>query len=332
MRLQGRRRSTFNTSKCCALTSRCRRLVLPTAAAPERRIWLLRGPRPPLLLLLSLLLSSLQRPTWSSQVETNIDFDLAPNSFDDQYQGCSTQVMEELNQGDYFIEEMESHKNYSRAWHQAHLTWLNQPKVLPKNMTTAHAVAILVYTLNNNIRSDFTKAMASAGRSSWQYKHSFYFKYLHYYLTSAIQLLREEINKNGTLCYEVYHEVKDAYLKAHLNATIRFGQFLSTSLLNEEAREIENQTVFTIFTCLGAPVEDFSLKKEILVPPYELFKVVNMSYHPRGSWLQLQSTGNLSTYNCHLLKASSKKFIPAPLVTASLSIFTSVIISSKSRV
>ncbi|XP_049738495.1 ecto-ADP-ribosyltransferase 4 [Elephas maximus indicus] len=328
MRLQGQKRSAFNTGKCCVATSRYSRILLPTTAAPVRRIWLLRGQ-----LLLPLLLSGLQKPAWSSQVEKKIDFDLAPDSFDDQYQGCSKQVMEKLSQGDYFTKELQGHGNYSRAWQKAHITWLNQAKDLPKDMTTAHAVAILFYTLNNNVRSDFTKAMASAGRSPRQYKHSFHFKYLHYYLTSAIQLLRKEIDeKNDNLCYEVYHEAKDTYLKAHLNATIRFGQFLSTSLLKEEVQKFGNQTVFTIFTCLGAPIEDFSLKKEILVPPYELFEVVNMSYHPRGNWLQLQSTGNLSTFNCHLLKASSKKFIPAPLVIASLSILTSVIISSKSKV
>ncbi|XP_007942655.1 ecto-ADP-ribosyltransferase 4 [Orycteropus afer afer] len=326
MRLQGRNRSTFSTSKCCPLTSRSRTSP-STTADPGRRIGLLRAQ-----LLLLLLLSSQQKPTWSSQVETKIDFDLAPDSFDDQYQGCSKQVMEELNQGDYFTKELESHRNYSRAWHKAHLTWLNQAKALPKNMTTAHAVAILVYTLNNNVSSDFTKAMASVGRSPQQY-NSFSFKYLHYYLTSATQLLRKEIiKKNGTLCYKVYHGAKDVHFKAHLGDIIRFGQFLSTSFLKEEVQKFGNQTVFSLFTCLGAPVEDISLKKEILIPPYELFEVVNISYHPRGNWLQLQSTGNLSTYNCQLLKASSKKCIPAHLVTASLSLLTSVIIFSKSRV
>ncbi|XP_004460372.1 ecto-ADP-ribosyltransferase 4 [Dasypus novemcinctus] len=324
MRLRGQGSSARSSTTRGPRAAGRRGPLLRSAAAPARRAWLL-GPRLPLLLLLS----GLHRPAQGSEVDIKIDFNLAPDSFDDQYRGCSKQVMEELNQGNYFTKEVQVHSNYSKAWQKAHLTWLNQARVLSKNMTTPHAVAILVYMLDNNMRSNFTSAMTSAGRSPQQYHHSFHFKYLHYYLTSALQLLREELLvKNGTVCYEVYHWAKDAYFEAYTGATIRFGQFLTTSLLREETQKLGNQTLFTIFTCLGAPVQEFSLKKEVLVPPYELFKVINVSHHPRGNWVQLQSTGNLSTYNCQLLKASSNKCIPASLVIASL-FFTSVLISSK---
>lgn len=315
-------RNASNTDKRCPLTNRFRKSLLPTTAAPVKGIWRLQVQLP-----LLLLLSGLQRPT----AAIKINFDLAEDSFDDQYQGCSQQVMEELSQGDYFTKEVETHKNYSMAWNSAYLTWLSRSKALPKNMTITHAVAILVYTLKKNVHSDFTKAMASAARSPWQYKHSFHFKYLHYYLTSAIQLLRKgTVVKNDSLCYEVYHEAD--YVKAYIGDTIRFGQFLSSSLLRKQAQKFGNQTLFTILTCMGAPVQNFSLKKEVLIPPYELFEVVNMSYHPGGNWLQLRSTGNLSTYNCQLLKASSIRCMPAPVVTAALSVLISAIISSKSGV
>lgn len=292
------------------------------------RIWLLRRQ-----LLLLLLLSGPQRPTRSSEVTGKVNFDLAAGSFDDQYHGCGKQVMEELSRGDYFTKELKHHKNYSQIWHQAHLTWLNRAKALPKDMTIPHVVAMLVYTLKSNVRADFIHAMASAARSPQQYEYAFHFKYLHYYLTSAIQLLRKErVMKNDTLCYEVHHGMKDVSFKAYTGDTIRFGQFISASLLREEVQKFVNQTLFTISTCLGAPVQDFSLKKEVLIPPYELFEVVNMSYRPSGNWLQLRSAGNLSTYNCQLLKASSKKCMPASTVIASVSFLTSIIISSKSQV
>lgn len=322
MKLQ-EQRNTSNTNRCCPLTNRRRKTLPPTTAAPVSGIRLLQVQLP-----LLLLLSGLQRPA----AAIKIDFDLAPHSFDDQYQGCSQQVMEELSQENYFTKEVEAQRNYSRAWHSAHLTWLSRSTALPKDMTITHAVAILVYTLNKNIHSEFTKAMATAATSPRQYEQSFHFKYLHYYLTSAIQLLRRGTAKeNVSECYEVHHEA-DSYLKASTGATIRFGQFLSFSLLRKEAQKFGNQTLFTIFTCMGVPVQNFSLKKEVLVPPYELFEVVNMSYHPTGNWLQLRSTGNLSTYNCQLLKASSITCTPAPIVTAALSVLISAIISSKSGV
>uniref|UniRef100_A0A8C0W8Z0 NAD(P)(+)--arginine ADP-ribosyltransferase n=1 Tax=Castor canadensis TaxID=51338 RepID=A0A8C0W8Z0_CASCN len=315
MRLQGQRRAFHNSTRCPVI-SRCKRILLPGTAvgSPAMRAWLLRGQLP-----LLLLLCGLQTPMGSTEVTIKIDIDLAPDSFDDQYQGCSKQVLEKLNQGDYFTKELEARKNYSRVWQKAHLTWLSQEKDVPKDMTITHAVVLLT--------------MASAARSPQQYKQSFHFKYLHYYLTSAIQLLRKEmIMKNGSLCYEVHHGMKDVHFKANIGATIRFGQFLSTSLLREEAQKFGSQTLFTIFTCLGVPVQNFSLKKEVLIPPYELFEVVNVSYHTKGDWLHLRSAGNMSTYNCQLLKASSKKCIPVPTIIASLSFLASVIISSKSTV
>ncbi|XP_040823309.1 ecto-ADP-ribosyltransferase 4 isoform X1 [Ochotona curzoniae] len=315
-------RSAFSATHCRLLTKRSWRILPGITAARAMRSFLLRGQLP-----LLLLLSGLQSRTESSEIAIKMNFDLAPDSFDDQYQGCSKEVMEELKQGDYFMKELQALKNYSKIWQNAHLTWLNHAKALPKSMTISHAVAILIYTLNSNVRSDFMSAMTRMVRSPQQYEHSFPFKYLHYYLTSAIQLLRKNTDgKNNSLCFEVHHGTKDVSFKAYKGATIRFGQFLPASLIREEAERFGNQTLFTIQTCLGAPVQDFSLKKEVLIPPYEFFEVINMSYYPRGYWVQLQSAGNQSTYNCQLLKDFSKKYNPAPTVIALLFFFTSAIV------
>lgn len=281
--------------------------------------------------LLLLLLWVQQTPAGSTEAALKVDVDLTPDTFDDQYRGCSKQVSEELNQGDYFMREIDTHKYYSRAWQKAHLTWLNQAKSLPESMTPVHAVAILVFTLNLNVSSDFAKAMTRAAGSPGQYRQSFHFKYLHYYLTSAIQLLRTESStENGSLCYRAHHRMKDVNIEADVGSTIRFGQFLSASLLKEETQVSGNQTLFTIFTCLGASVQDFSLRKEVLIPPYELFEVVSKNCSPKGDLVNLRSAGNVSTYNCQLLKASSKKCSPAPMVIVCLCL-VSVLISSKSR-
>ncbi|XP_021047356.1 ecto-ADP-ribosyltransferase 4 [Mus pahari] len=282
-------------------------------------------------LILLLLVWVQQTPAGSAEAPLKVDVDLAPDSFDDQYQGCSKQVVEELNQGDYFIKEIDTNKYYSRAWQKAHLTWLNQAKALQESMTPVHAVAILVFTLNLNVSSDLAKAMIRAAGSPRQYSQSFHFKYLHYYLTSAIQLLRKDSStENGSLCYKVYHKMKGVNIGANVGSTIRFGQFLSASLLEEETQVSGNQTLFTIFTCLGASVQDFSLRKEVLIPPYELFEVISKSGSPRGDLINLRSAGNMSTYNCQLLKASSKKCAPAPAVIVCLFLVT-VVISSNSR-
>nr|XP_048288417.1 ecto-ADP-ribosyltransferase 4 isoform X2 [Myodes glareolus] len=302
MRLSGQGRASDPKRHCCPLSGRSKRTLLPSTEDRRMKLWLPGEQVTPLWLLLWL--CALQIPAGSTEVALKADLDWTPDSFDDQYQGCSKQVMEELSQGDYFMEEIGSHKYYSRAWQKAHLTWLSQEDTLPKSMTTVHAVAILVYTLNHNVSSDFTTAMAKAVGSPGQYRQSFHFKYLHYYLTSAIQLLREErAMKNSDLCYEVHHGMKNVKFEVKVGATIRFGQFLSASLLREETQVSGNQTLFTIATCLGASVQDFSFRKEVLIPPYELFEVVSKSRSPKGDLINLRSVGNLSTYNCQLLKA-----------------------------
>lgn len=293
------------------------------------KLWLLGEQVTQLWLLLSL--CALQTPAGSTEVALKVDLDLTPGSFDDQYQGCSKQVMEELSHRDYFIEEIGNHKYYSRAWQNAHLTWLSQEDTCPESMTTTHAVAILVYTSNHNVSSDFATAMAKAVGSPGQYQQSFHFKYLHYFLTTAIQLLRKErATKNSDLCYEVHHGMKNVKFEVRVGATIRFGQFLSASLLREETQESGSQTLFTIATCLGASLQDFSFRKEVLIPPYEVFEVVSKSRNPKGELINLRSVGNLSTYNCQLLKASSRRCTPDLMVIACLCL-VSVVISSIDR-
>ncbi|XP_052031121.1 ecto-ADP-ribosyltransferase 4-like, partial [Apodemus sylvaticus] len=179
----------------------------------------------------------------------------------------------------------------------------NVLKFLPEGTTLVHALVILVFSLNLNVSSDLAKAMTRAARSPGQYSQSFHFKYLHYYLTSAIQLLRKDSStKHGSLCYKVYHRMKDGNIDASVGSTIRFGQFLSASLLEEETQASGNHTLFTIFTCLGASVQDFTLRKEVLIPPYELFEVISKNYTSKGHLINLWSAGNMSAYDCQLLK------------------------------
>lgn len=141
---------------------------------------------------------------------------------------------------------------------------------------------------------------------------------------------KESSTKNGSLCYRVHHRMKDANIEANVGSTVRFGQFLSASLLKEETQVSGNQTLFTIFTCLGASVQDFSLRKEVLIPPYELFEVVSKNCSLNGDLINLRSAGSVSRYNCQMLKASSKKCTPAPMVVVCLCL-VSVLISSKNR-
>ncbi|XP_073183453.1 ecto-ADP-ribosyltransferase 4 isoform X2 [Lepidochelys kempii] len=260
-----------------------------------------------LLSFLLLLIFSLLRLTRGEKAVSHILMDMAPDSFDDQYQGCCEQVMEELDRGDYFQKELGNNKNYSSIWEKAKLVWSKKPMALLREMQENHAVALMAYTMNTSLHSDLNWAVSRAGRSPEHYRNSFPFKYLHFYLTTAIQLVRRwKSGITGKKCYQVHRGVKGLYFEAELGTKVRFGRFTSTSLLRKEAQRFGNETIFTMTTCLGAVVEHFShyfYEREVLIPPYEIFQVRNFSRTPSGNHLYLFSVGNYSQYNCQLLKA-----------------------------
>uniref|UniRef100_K7F753 NAD(P)(+)--arginine ADP-ribosyltransferase n=1 Tax=Pelodiscus sinensis TaxID=13735 RepID=K7F753_PELSI len=247
--------------------------------------------------------------TSSKWATSHIVMDMAPDSFDDQYQGCREQVREELDRGDYFQKELGSNKNYSSIWEKAKLVWSKNPRALLREMQENHAVALTAYTMNTSLHSDLNWAVSRAGRSPEHYNHSFPFKYLHFYLTTAVQLVRRW--KSGTSrrkCYRVHRGVKGLYFEAEIGTKVRFGRFTSTSLLRKEAQRFGNETIFTLMTCSGALVQDFShyfSEREVLIPPYEIFQVRNFSQTPSGNQLYLRSVGNYSQYNCQLLKGTA---------------------------
>ncbi|XP_074840058.1 ecto-ADP-ribosyltransferase 4 [Carettochelys insculpta] len=267
---------------------------------------------------------------------SRIVMDMAPDSFDDQYRGCCEHVMEELDRGDYFQKELGNNKNYFSIWQKAKLVWAKMPMALLKEMQEDHAVALLAYTMNTSLHSDLNWTISRAGRSPEHYRHNFHFKYLHFYLTTAIQLVRKwKSDTTGRKCYLVYRGVKGLYFEAEVGTQVRFGRFTSTSLLQKEAQRFGNETAFTLKTCLGTTVQRFShyfSEREVLVPPYEIFLVRNFSRTPNGNRIYLLSVGNYSQYNCQLLKASGgKNCIHLPPFAAFLSCVISAFFYSTSQ-
>ncbi|XP_019400727.1 PREDICTED: ecto-ADP-ribosyltransferase 4 isoform X1 [Crocodylus porosus] len=271
-----------------------------------------------------LLIFSLEWLVRGEKAVPQIFMDMAPDSFDDQYDGCRNQVVEELKQGNYFQKELGAHENYSNIWEKAQEAWAMMSTSLLKEMQENHSIALIAYTMNSPLHSDLNQAISRAGRSPGHYRHNFPFKYLHFYLTTAIQLVRRWASGTTTnKCYLVYRGVKGLHFDAKLGSTVRFGRFASSSLLWKEAKKFGTETMFIIKTCLGAPVQQFShyaSEREVLIPPYEVFRVRKFNWTQRGNWLRLDSLGNYSKYNCELLKASSNKnCVSTPWVTVFLS-------------
>ncbi|XP_009675859.1 ecto-ADP-ribosyltransferase 4 isoform X2 [Struthio camelus] len=258
---------------------------------------------------LLLLIFSLQRLATSQHM-----MDMALRSFDDQYLGCREQMMEELERGDYFQTEIAANKSYLSLWKKAQEALLKSPVGLLREMHESHAIVLMAYTMNSSLHSQLNWATSIAGSSPQHYRHNFSFKYFHFYLTTAIQIMKQWQSSKESMgkhkCYRVHRGVKDLYFKATVGSRVRFGRFTSTSRLWREAQKFGNETLFTVITCLGAAVQGFShytSEKEVLIPPYEIFLVKNFSQTQQGNRLHLHSVGNYSKYHCQLLEASRSK-------------------------
>nr|XP_038034723.1 erythroblast NAD(P)(+)--arginine ADP-ribosyltransferase-like isoform X1 [Anas platyrhynchos] len=235
--------------------------------------------------------------------------DMAWDSFDDQYQDCSHMMEEKLktvNRTEF------KNKVYADTWREAAEYWQkqwgnsNRPQVLPQEQ----AVAVLAYTDSGDLSNQLNKATLEGGRSHKHYFQSFPFKMLHFLLTEAVHTLQKT---QSPKCNSVYRGIKGIRFTAQLKETVRFGHFASTSLERKVAESFGTDTFFFVKTCYGVSIRSFSFRpyqEEVLIPPYEVFKVTNVIHHTDGTHIHLDSHSTHSNYNCALLNEKRCKAQP----------------------
>ncbi|XP_073712852.1 ecto-ADP-ribosyltransferase 5-like [Misgurnus anguillicaudatus] len=226
--------------------------------------------------------------------------DMAPDSVDDLYEGC-TEKMKTLVERDYFNTEIAANKSgFEKAWNIGKDKFPEPQDNLARN----NLIAIYVYTgVIEGLYKEFNQDVRN-GKQTYQNK-TFSWYLLYYWLTRAIQILNE--TQNG--CIFTYRGTQDTF-KGELNSEIRFGSFASSSRDQTEANKFGTESCFEIRTCLGADVSKYSWKpnqKEVLIPPYETFKVTNIRKSKKkgnrcNTVFELKSTGIRSFLNCAVAK------------------------------
>ncbi|XP_053874851.1 ecto-ADP-ribosyltransferase 5-like isoform X1 [Malaclemys terrapin pileata] len=239
-----------------------------------------------------------------SQVNCQPVLDMAFNAFDDQYIGC-TEDMENIIKSKLLRQEKLRHKVFSKRWEAAKKQWNNNKKnlSLPRGFKDENGIAILAYTSGGEIPlyQEFNKAVREAGKSRAYYLKHFPFKALHFYLTRALQLLKRDCAEMYEM--EVYRGVRSLrYQPGKRGGMVRFGTFASSSLDRNVAHRFGSATFFTIRTCFGVPIADFSYirdEEEVLIPVYERFRVCNFTQDKNSNLFVLHSTNRtFSRYNC----------------------------------
>ncbi|XP_026159573.1 T-cell ecto-ADP-ribosyltransferase 1-like [Mastacembelus armatus] len=227
-------------------------------------------------------------------IKQGIPLDMAEDSVDDMYFGCSKEMMKKVKQQKF---KNMNDKKFAGAWKKAELC-ASKKKIRDKGLTREHLKAICAYT-SNDIYKTFNDAVRTKGKN---YPSSFHFQALHFLLTSAIQILNDR-----QTCYTAYRRTKLRF-EGQVNQKIRFGSFASSSR-KTGLTEFGRETCFQIKTCSGAPLKHYSVygnEGEILIPPYEVFKITEKierrqkikGLHDCKLVYILESAGGKSTLNC----------------------------------
>nr|XP_010592480.1 ecto-ADP-ribosyltransferase 3 [Loxodonta africana] len=237
------------------------------------------------------------------QVKAEI-LDMADNAFDDEYLEC-TDRMEIRYVPQLLKEEIASHQLLETVWENAKAKWEAQKTqlFLPMNFKDNHGIALTAYISQAQEQTPFyhmfNEAVKMAGQSREDYIYSFQFKAFHFYLTRALQLLRQP-------CEDTYKNVVystsqgTSFLFGGLNQA-RFGRFtLAYSAVPEAVND--QHSLLTINTCFGVSIEIFLDKENeriVLIPLNEVFHI---SQEEAGNSLILQSTNKTcSHYECAFL-------------------------------
>lgn len=204
---------------------------------------------------------------------------MAPDSVDDMYDGCMSEMGKAV-EDTYLKKEMKDNTNFGKAWKKAKQRRSGGKNKIHSKPVPPEQLAIYVYTSNDpNVYADFNEAVRT---QKSKYSTTFSYHSLHFYLTKAIQ----DRNSNRpdkidqAKCYTGYRRTKSYFIQDVLNREIRFGTFTSSSQGDYlDPKKFGDKSCFKIWTCFGADISVHSAsesEREVLIPPYEVFKVTKI--------------------------------------------------------
>uniref|UniRef100_A0A8K9WMV4 NAD(P)(+)--arginine ADP-ribosyltransferase n=2 Tax=Oncorhynchus mykiss TaxID=8022 RepID=A0A8K9WMV4_ONCMY len=202
-------------------------------------------------------------------LKPKIPLDMAPDSVDDSYKGCEEKMLRKVH--DYYLKtERLKNKDFNQAWTDAEARYKPKPK---RALSKLYSLAIQVYvTEYSQMFKSFNEATRTQKKS---YSTTFQYHSLHFLLTLALRILNKKNKRFQTFrgTNVSFHGVR--------NTEMRFGQFTSSSLDKKIAGErFGSRSCFEITTYLGAPLGEYASQmaheKEVLIPPYEVFRITEV--------------------------------------------------------
>ncbi|XP_055769397.1 erythroblast NAD(P)(+)--arginine ADP-ribosyltransferase-like [Salvelinus fontinalis] len=237
--------------------------------------------------------------------KSSMSLDMAPDSVDDSYKGCEDKMFRKVLDL-YLPKERQKNKDFNQAWTAAEDHYKEKGK-LSKYYSLAY---IQVYV---NATANVYRSFNNATRTQKEnYTTTFQYHSLHFLLTNALRILNNNFWKR--FIKKHFHTFRGTNVTFHHDGktTMRFGQFTLSSLDKRIAKGFGTKSCFEIATYFGAPLGKYSQlphEKEVLIPPYEVFKITKVMKRTdkKDFWcdvvykLQRTKKGK-SDLNCHMVK------------------------------
>uniref|UniRef100_A0A8B9SM15 NAD(P)(+)--arginine ADP-ribosyltransferase n=1 Tax=Anas platyrhynchos TaxID=8839 RepID=A0A8B9SM15_ANAPL len=211
----------------------------------------------------------------------------SPSSFDDQYQGCSRMMekeLEELNRTEF------ANPDYAEGWRGAVMVEESMGPCHPRRLRQEQAVAVLAYTAERGLYKQFNTAVREGGRSREHYLQSF----------PRLQDLPPRLPR---------HQRHPLHSPAPPDRPLRP---VNLRLPPEEGstESFGQDTFFVVGCCYSVPIKNFSFypgEDEVLIPPYEVFKVTTSTRDRDGNFIHLHAQTALSNYTASLWKGKGSQ-------------------------
>ncbi|XP_070684548.1 ecto-ADP-ribosyltransferase 4-like [Pempheris klunzingeri] len=225
--------------------------------------------------------------SWHDIVTQNLTHDLNDNMYDD----CGSKATVVADEA--MMQTWDTTTNFSQAWSNAQQK-AREPA--HKHMEKYHSVAIYMYT--NAILQPVKRDLQSAERSGKQVKETFESHSLYFSLSEAIQILKH----SQVTCLSTNYRTDTLLNLSISNKQIRFSTFI---LGADGWNFTRNASCFDVYTCFGADITHYSALKQnsqVLIPPYEVFKVTDTETDTKGCKVVYRLKSNL---NCVYDKESN---------------------------
>uniref|UniRef100_A0A4W5MSH3 NAD(P)(+)--arginine ADP-ribosyltransferase n=1 Tax=Hucho hucho TaxID=62062 RepID=A0A4W5MSH3_9TELE len=197
--------------------------------------------------------------------------DMAPDSIDDSYEGCRKNVLCEVT-NNFLPKEKKKYRKFQCAWWEAMEFYDNHEHNI--ELSNDHLRAIHVYV---NPTEMIFKPLNEATTLGKRYTTVYKYHSLYFLLSDALRILNKDPGKQ---CVETFHGTWLAY-EGIKDDIMRFGPFASSSTYEHVAKMIVDwKTCFKIATCFGASlagVSQLNDEEEVLIPPYEVFKIAKVT-------------------------------------------------------